>query len=1208
MSETAVPPLTIRLLGPFDVWVNGALLSRLRSRKGNWLLALLALRGRSEVDRAWLAGTLWPDSSEKQALGSLRMSLTDLRHALGPEARRLRSPSAHTLTLDLSGAEVDVVAFDAAIRRGDVASLEAAVRLHRGALLEGCNEEWVFEERQAREQEYLRALETLAAHAMMQEEFSAAVGYLQRAVAADPLRENAQRSLMQALAAAGSYAAATAVYRDLRHLLHRELNAEPAPETSALFQQIRAAARSRAGEGGKEGGSEGARERETGPAPLRSLVPSLALSLPRSSPPSHLPRPLTEFIGREREVREVACALAAARLVTLTGTGGVGKTRLAIRLAGEVAATYPDGARFVELGDLLDPDLIPQTITAVLHGHEEPNRTPRETLLDFLRPKELLLILDNCEHLIDACAACAEMLLRECPHLRVLATSRQTLGITGERAWRVPSLSLPEEQGVQAFGRSGVQEEIGASPSNARTPNARTPERLLKYEAVRLFVERARDAAPAFALTERNAGATLQICERLDGIPLAIELAAARLKLLTVEQIAARLDDRFRLLTAGSRTARPRQQTLRATLDWSYELLAEPERVLLRRLSVFPSSFALGAAEAICADAVDSWQLTVDSGGTTPSALSTVNCQLSTAAVLDLLGRLVDQSLVLVVEEQGEEARYRLLETVREYAVERLADTGETAVLRQRHRDCYLDLAQRAEPELRGPDQGVWLARLEREHENLRAGLRWCVENGDVEVGLRLAAALGPFWWIRGHITEGRERLAEVLALASAAHIGWRGGWAGDRAAAAQAVVCDQAIAKAHARSLDVAGILATEQGEYEVASVLLNEALALYRELQDRAGVASALTNLGSAARCQGEYGKARGLIKESLTIGRESGDEWGIATALYYLGSMAQAQGDYGTAGTLLEEALELQRHLNDRRGIAKSLRCLGYLASQQGDFARARALSGESLAIARQLGARELIAAALTALGDHTRYQGDYSGARHLYGEGLTIARELGDQEGIATLLQNLGQTGSALGEFASARTSYEQSLAIVRRLGDRKHIAWSQDHLARATLRQGDLAGAHRLAEESLAIRRALGDRGGIASSLCTMAEVAGREGDVVAARTGYRESLSIRREQGDRNGIAECLEGLGAVSVSGSTEAAGRDPRSARLWGAAEALRERIGSPLPPSARAEQDRRVAAARTEIGADAFDAAWLEGRALTIEEAIQAALQDV
>ncbi len=456
------------------------------------------------------------------------------------------------------------------------------------------------------------------------------------------------------------------------------------------------------------------------------LFQAVATDLPADFPPlksldvvsTNLPVQLTSFVGREREMTEVKRLLPTARLLTLTGTGGAGKTRLALHVAADVLEEFPNGVWLVELAALSDPALVPHTIASALRIREASGSPMLATLLDYLQYKKLLLMLDNCEHLIEACAHLAEAMLRACPDLRILATSREPLGVPGELAWRVPSLSLPEP---------------GWLPS---------PETLMKYGAVRLFIERAAVGQPTFTLTPQNSVPVATVVQRLDGIPLAIELAAARVQGLSVEQIARRLDDLFRLLTRGSRTSPPRHQTLQGVLDWSYHLLSEAEQMVLRRLAVFAGGWTLEAAEEVCGGGVE-------------------------FDVLDLLTQLVFKSLVLM-DERGGEVRYRFLETVRQYSWNKLSSSGEIAKLRERHRDSSLRLVERAEVELQGPNQRMWLERLETEHDNLRAALEWSLtEGGGAEPGLRLAGCLWRFWHERGYWSEGRRWLEAALERSS---------------------------------------------------------------------------------------------------------------------------------------------------------------------------------------------------------------------------------------------------------------------------------------------------------------------------------------------------------------------------------------------------------------------------------------------------------
>jgi DNA-binding SARP family transcriptional activator len=546
--------LSLRLFGPFTGVVHGQPLPKPRSRKETWLLALLALHADAPLERTWFTETLWPDALGEAASYNLRRSLYGLRVALGPEADRLLAPTPRTLRLDLTGADCDVASFDAAVRRGDEASLKEAVALYSGPLLLGCPEEWAFPERQSRERAVVGALETLAASARARGNLAEAAAQLGRALEIDPFRETALRLLLETLAAQQNHAAVTTAYQAYRRRLRDELNVDPAPETIALFRQLQMEARQ--------------------PATPKPSAPE-AVPSPQAS--THLPTPLTALIGRVQETEAVAAALDDARLVTLTGTGGVGKTRLALAVAHKLASEFADGAWFADLAPLADPKLMVQAVLTALGAREAPGRSPSEALAEFLRPKRLLLVLDNCEHLVMACAHLSRALLEQCPGLHILATSREPLGVAGEVQWRVPSLSLP---------------------GDAATGTAES-------EAVRLFVARVRQARPGWKPTEAEYAAVAAIVLRLDGLPLAIEMAAARMRALPVGQIASRLGDAFRLLSGPGGGPVPRQQTLRATLDWSWDLLSEDEKALLARLSVFAGGWTLEAAEAVCADPLD---------------------------------------------------------------------------------------------------------------------------------------------------------------------------------------------------------------------------------------------------------------------------------------------------------------------------------------------------------------------------------------------------------------------------------------------------------------------------------------------------------------------------------------------------------------------------------------------------------------------------
>jgi predicted ATPase/class 3 adenylate cyclase len=624
---------------------------------------------------------------------------------------------------------------------------------------------------------------------------------------------------------------------------------------------------------------------------LRQQFPALR-SL--EATPNNLPQQTTNFIGREQALTELQRLLAKTRLLTLTGSGGCGKTRLCLHVAADSLERFPDGAWLVELAPLSDPERVPQAVATVLGLKEEPGKTISQTLSGHLKDEQLLLIFDNCEHLLEGCARLADMLLRQCPHVTILASTREALAIGGEQTYRVPSLSLPD-------------------PRHVHTSASVAP-----FEAVQLFTDRALLASPDFQVTDHNASAIAAICYRLDGIPLAIELAAARVRSLSVEEINKKLDQRFRLLTGGSRTALPRQQTLRALIDWSYDLLGAAERALLHRVSVFAGGWTLAAAERVC------------SGN-----------GVAEEEVFNLLAALADKSLVLVEERDGT-TRYRLLETVRQYARDRLLESGEGEAWRDRHLAFFMSVAEEARRHLRGADQKAWVDRLDADHDNLRAALAWSSAPGaNATGGLRLADALFMFWYVRGYFGEAYRWITGLLAVG-------------------QGVPAD-----VRAEALAGAGVMAWQQGDYSAARRLHEECLSIQRSAGDRVAIARSLMNLGAVDFDQGDYAAARAKFEEALAIRRKLGSAQGIAGVLHDLGAVAKASGDLDVARELFEESLATYRGIGDLWGTAISLSNLGSVAYDSADYAAARALQEESLVIRRELGDRRGIAESLEGM---------------------------------------------------------------------------------------------------------------------------------------------------------------------------------------------------------------------------------------------------
>ncbi|HLZ29428.1 MAG TPA: tetratricopeptide repeat protein [Chloroflexota bacterium] len=660
----------------------------------------------------------------------------------------------------------------------------------------------------------------------------------------------------------------------------------------------------------------------------------------------NLPAELNSFVGREQELVEVEHLLGTTRLLTLVGTGGVGKTRLAQRLARQVLDHYPDGAWLIELAAVwsVEPTLLPYAAALSLGLRERPGVAPLAVLTEHLQPKQVLLVFDNCEHLVASCAQLIDTLLRACPGLRVVATSREPLGVAGEIAWRVPSLSLP-------WPPQPTPGEPGAGAHS---------------EAVRLFLERASEAAPTFAATDQNRAAIARVCYRLDGIPLALELAATRVAVLSAEQIADELDDRFRLLVGGKRTAVPRQQTLQATFDWSFDLLTDSERAVLRRLAPFAGGFGLDAARTVCA------------GG-----------EVAAEQVLEHLTRLVNKSLV-AADVGAPVARFHLLETVQQYAVARLWEAGETHTAGAQHLDWFLDLAERAEPEQRSAEQTLWLDRLEMEHENLTAALEFSrTESDGAEAGLRLAAALRWFWFARGHPSEGLLWLKRGLTGANAITPAVR------------------------AKGLDAAGALCHSLGNLVPAETFLIEGLTIWRQLDDKRGMAISLNTLGLVSKAQGSLIRAGTQLGKALALARELSDAPRVATVLNNLAALAIDQGDYGAAQPFLRESLSIKRGLGDAAGIANSLHNLGDAALHQGAYAQAAAALREGLTFSREVGVGHVRAQSLHSLGMVMLRCGDLSGADEHLRESLGLFQHLGDRSGIALCLEGLAEAAISSG---------------------------------------------------------------------------------------------------------------------------------------------------------------------------------------------------
>ncbi|MBI5714097.1 MAG: tetratricopeptide repeat protein [Chloroflexi bacterium] len=908
----------------------------LPTRKVESLLAYLALfPGQHSCEQ--LAALLWGDSTDEQARHSLRTALAAISKAL--DDALIADRESVQLNPDMNF-WIDVKEIEGLEIR-DSSNLQSLISNYHD-LLPNFYDEWIVRERERLRAIYLDALLQLAQHNRSSSDYARAIETAQRVLAADRANEKAHQHLMFCFAVQGDRIAALKQYDEYTKILREDLNTPPSSETTALRDQIM---------------------QELTGAPSREAAMT------------NLPNPLTSFIGREKEIRTLKELLATTRLLTLSGAGGCGKTRLAIEIASRCARgddspnrLYKNGVWWVDLSTLSEPSLVPQSVANVFDLQETPDTPLLKLLANFLREKELLLVLDNCEHLIDASARLAETLLNALPKLQILATSREALNVTGETVWHVPSLAVPNAEHLPPLNQ------------------------LTQYDAIKLFVQCAAAIAPNWKL-DGNARAVTQICARLDGVPLAIELAAARLKTLSAEQIAERLNDRFHLLTSGSRTALPRQQTLRAAIDWSFDLLSEPERVLLSRLSVFAGGWTFDAAECVWADSV-------------PASKG----RMKGDDILDLLSHLIDKSLILA-EEHDSVTRYRMLETIRQYANEKLLESGESERVRDRHLEYFLKLVEETELKLRGATHLTWLNHLETEHDNLRAALDWSQESErGAEWGLQLAATLSRFWDLRGYLREGRERISS--ALAHSQHLG--------RTVARGKAFCGGAE-------------LAYRQSDYLVARPLANEALAIYRELSDKQGIADTLSVLGYIGEEEGDYDTPAGLYKETLALNRELENEHGIATALQNLGWVALRLGQNALANSQFEEALAINRRLEDKRKTTFTLSGLAEVAARQGKLEVASRLIEECLALRREIGHKWGIGGSLGMWAWIAMHQRDWDTALIRLRESIGVRKEIGDKGGIAWCLERLAEVAMENNALARAVQIFGAASALRGSMG-------------------------------------------------------------------------------------------------------------------------------------------------------------------------------
>jgi len=966
-----IDPLTIRLLGRFEVWRNGypILDEEWGRRKSKRLLGILLTEPGCVFSYDQLTDLLLSGADLGRARRNLQSLASRLRRTLEPECARaadstfiLRQGEGYCFNTK-APYSLDTAALRDLVEQGDrlvkmqrwadaLDRCQRAIDLYVGDYTPGdLYEEWTLAPRKRCKALYMRALGLLAECQARIGGLDSAINTCQRIIEVEPWNEPAYRQKMYIHYCAGDQGEAEETYRYCAQALGEHLDVEVSLETQQLHDQI-----------------------------LHHEAPKLPKWLP-----NNLPHRLTRFIGRQHEVEEVRRLLGENRLVTLTGVGGTGKTRLALECASSLLETFTDGVWFVDLGAASDGSNVPEAVIRELDIKPERGELPVDALGKHVQRKHMLLILDTCEHLIDACAQLAETLLHGSPGLRVLATSREALRIEGEIAWSVPPLStLPEAGG-----------------SNEIT----------ECDAVLLFLDRAKIACPSFTLTSENVLMVAELCRRLEGLPLAIELAAANLTATVLDDMVARLDDRFRLLTRGNRTAPMRHQTLSATIDWSYALLNDSERAVLRRVSTFAGGFTPEAATAICEDA-----------------------RIEDTQVDDLLWSLVGKSLLIFDVTLGS-GRFRLLDTVREYAEEKLQEAGEADIYQRRHRDFYLQLTQRADT--RGPAQREWLGCLEMELENLRAALAWSEASGEIEEGLRLAAenAMAVFWDRNQHAEEGLDWLQRLLDKSGTA---------------ANATV---------AEGLSRLGTLHDILGHLDQAKDVLEKSVDMSRSLGDENCLATALVALGNVEKNLGNVERAKAVYEETLALDRRIGRRTGVAACLGNLGSVYLYEGDYEAALRVLQEGLDLSRKLGHKRKEAGILNMLGSVYDHLGQDSRSKACYEDSLRIAQEIDAKNLecwywVELGTRGLGHQTFPRGDPEECREYLDHAVTLARETEDVSLQFIVLLNEAMLLSSLNDYKAARQSLAHCLPLSQQHGCRFGPAYLAGLLAEGLCEEGN----------------------------------------------------------------------------------------------------------------------------------------------------------
>lgn len=898
--------------------------------------------------------------------------------------------------------------------------------------------------------------------------------------------------------------------------------------------------------------SEGVRLRDMGEHRLKGLLnlehlwqveaPDLARDFPPlktlNAIPNNLPSQLTSFIGRGKEIAAVKQELTQHRLVTLVGPGGTGKSRLSLQVAADVLDMYPDGVWFVELASLSDPELVPQTILSTLSLSEQKGKTALQTLEDHLRDKKLLFLLDNCEHLIEACAQTTQAILKASSAVSILASSRESLGVSGEVSWHVPSLSLP-------------------NPKNL--PDV---DQLNQYEAVRLFIDRVQLVSPRFAVTKENASAIAQICYRLDGIPLALELAAARARSMSVEQIMTRLDDRFRLLTGGSRTALPRQQTLRALIDWSYDLLTDDEKLLLRRLAVFAGGWTLEFAEQICADD-----------------------KLDSLDILDMLAHLVDKSLVAAEEEHGN-MRYRILETVRQYAREKLFESGEGVDMRNRHRDAFLALVEKAGPELRRENDKLWFQILDAEQENVRSALWWSLETQQASIAMRMCLALYDYWDWRQLWRESTNFFSETLALVEK-----------DEALTKTAEYVLLVVEKLD-QAIAVTLNLQTDSATFEA----VQKACALLEDLHFPQKSWVGFYLLANLHMVRGDIEAAGSVLLKLLQGARAAGQKDDIAWALWRLSDLYNRVGETEKADRVEREARDMFLKIGDRKTALYAAVDLLMRDFYRGNMDIAARNLDAAYDDAKALESPLLIKRILSESMEMAWTQGDYELAEKRLKEFEAVSRASPDTNWDHLYIRLYkAKILYCKGEPEQACQLFKAILDLAEEMQWNDFSGYTMGLYGLALLRVGRLEEARANFENGLAQMEKVGLMTYAGYSHYGLGECERMSGNLPASLEKYQKAFYLRNKRQEYVCFPQLMEGLAKLSLLQG------DPiRSARWFGCADELRRKFSIAILTVDRPDYDKHIDLLKQKMSAEEFQSSWAEGAKMDMEEVITLALQ--